>query len=260
MKAEIAMKRVVHEIPGMRDLTVRRGVEYNASLSLDLYYPAGPEATRPAVVIVLGYPDVGVTSPFGCQFREMGMFVSWAELFAASGIVGVLYETRHPADDVTAVLSFLRTNAAALGIDETRIGLWANSGHVPVALSVLMEGRVRCGVLCYGFTLDQNGSTGVAQAAAQYHFANPLAGRRVEDLPQDTALFIARAGREQFAGLNEALDAFVTVALRRNLRLTLMNHATGLHGFDLADDTEASRQVIRQILKFLRENLGLGTS
>ena len=183
--------------------------------------------------------------------------MSWAELFAACGIIGVLYEARHPADDVTAVLSFLRTNAATLGIDETRIGLWASSGHVPVALSVLTEGNVRCGVLCYGFTLDLNESTGVAQAAAQYHFANPLAGWRVEDLPSDTPLFIARAGREQFAGLNEALDAFVTAALRCNLPLTLVNHATGPHGFDFADDTEASRRIIRQILMFLREHLGV---
>jgi hypothetical protein len=259
MKVEIAMKRVVYEIPGMQDPTVRRGVEYNAALSLDLYYPAGPDAPRPAVVIVLGYPDVGVSSPFGCQSREMGMFVSWAELFAASGIVGVLYETRHPANDVIAVLSFLRTNAGTLGIDATRIGVWASSGNAPVALSVLMEGRVRCGVLCYGFTLDLNGSTGVAQAAAQYHFANSPAGRGVEDLPYDIPLFIARAGREQFAGLNEALDTFVAAALRCNLPLTLVNHATGPHGFDFADDTEASRKIIRQILMFLRENLEICT-
>ena len=75
MKAEFAMKRVVYEMPGMRDGTVLRGVEYNAALSpalsLDLYYPTGSEARRPVVMIVLGYPDVGVTSPFGCQFREM---------------------------------------------------------------------------------------------------------------------------------------------------------------------------------------------
>jgi hypothetical protein len=255
MKAEIAMKRVVYEIPGMRDVTVRRGVEYKPALNMDLYYPAGAEAPLPAVVIVFGYRDVGVTSPFGCQLREMAMFVSWAELFAASGIVGVLYETKDPADDASAVLSYVRANGAALGIDQTRLAVWASSGHVPVALSVLMDGKACSGAFCYGYTLDLDGATGVAKAAVQYHFANPAAGRQVEDLPKDTALFLARAGQDQFPGLNEALDAFVDGALRCNLPVTLMNHATGPHGFDFADDSEASRQVIRAILSFLQANL-----
>jgi hypothetical protein len=60
-----------------------------------------------------------------------------------------------------------------------------------------MDGKVRCGVLCYGFMLDLDGATGVADAAARYRFANPAAERRVEDLPAQTALFIARAGRDQ---------------------------------------------------------------
>lgn len=256
MNAELATKRVVYEIPGMQDVKVRRAVEYKPTLNMDLYYPTGAEAPLPAAVIVLGYPDVGVTSPFGCQFREMGMFISWAELFAASGIVGVLYETKNPADDLEAVLSFLRANGAALGIDERRIAVWASSGHAPLALSALMDSKVHCGVLCYGFTLDLNAGSGVATAAAQYHFANPVAGRRVEDLPTDCALFLARAGQDQFPGLNEALDAFAAAALRCNLPVTLMNHATGPHGFDFADDSEASRQVIRAILDFLRAKLG----
>ncbi len=260
---EITKQRVVYQLPGMEEVTVRRGVEYLAteagSLTLDLYYPKGHEpggaTLRPAVVIVLGYPDVGVTTPFGCQFREMGMMVSWCQLFAASGMVGVVYETRNPADDVNSVLSYLQENSHALGIDEKRIGVWTCSGNAPVALSVLMDGRARCGVLCYGITLDLGGGVDVARAAGQYHFANPTAGRRVEDLPTDTALFIARAGQDQVVGLNEALDRFLAAMVRCNLPVTFVNHATGPHGFDYADDSEESRQVVRAALAFLQANL-----
>lgn len=264
MRAEITTKAVVHRIPGMDAVTVRRGIEYRATeagaLTMDLYYPPDQErdaTPTPAVVIVLGYSDVGAPTPLGCQFRDMGMAVSWGQLFAASGMVGIVYETRNPANDVGAVLSYLQENGAALGIDGTRIGVWASSGNVPVALSALMEGKARCGVLCYGFMLDLDGATGVATAAAEYRFANPVAGRRVEDLPRETALFVARAGREQFAGLNESIDAFVARALRCNLPVTVVNHATGPHMFDLVDDSEASREVVRTMIAFLRAKLGL---
>jgi hypothetical protein len=69
---------------------------------------AAGEARTPAVVMVLGNPDVGVQNPLGCQLPEMGMAVSWGQLLSASGIVGVVYETRNPASDVNAVLSYLR--------------------------------------------------------------------------------------------------------------------------------------------------------
>ena len=56
-------------------------------------------------------------------------------------------------------------------------------------------------------------------------------------------------------GLNEALDRFVCAALTRNLPMTVVNHAGGPHGFDIFDDSEMTRDVIRQILAFLQFHL-----
>ncbi len=266
MKAEITSKKVVYEIPGMDQLTMLPAVEYRRGeprpLTMDLYYPTGttPGATgeelKPAVLIVLGYPDVDVSTPFGCQFREMGMITSWARLFAGSGMVGIVYETRNPVEDVGELLSFLRTSGRNLGIDQTRVAVWASSGNVPVALSVLMKRNVFCGVLCYGFMLDLDGTTYIAEAAKTYRFANPTAGKGIADLANDTALLIVRAGHDQFAGLNEAMDRFIAAALGSNLPLTFINHATGPHGFGFSDDSEESKGVIRAILAFLNANLG----
>jgi hypothetical protein len=52
--------------------------------------------------------------------------------------------------------------------------------------------------------------------------------------------------------LNDALDRVVSAALARNLPLTLVNHATGLHGFDCDEDSVVSRGIIQQVLAFLR--------
>jgi hypothetical protein len=66
-----------------------------------------------------------------------------------------------------------------------------------------MEDRrdhLKCAVFCYGYMLDFNGSTGVADAAKQFGFVNACAGRSVADLPHDLPLFIARAGQDRMPG------------------------------------------------------------
>lgn len=260
----VARRRVVYSLPGMEEVSVRRDIEYRAdeagALTLDIYYPPSASGgTRlPAVVFVAGYPDEGFAAHLGCKFKEMGALVSWGRLTAAAGVAAVTYTNREPARDAHAVLEYVRRNADALGVDENRIGLWAGSGNVPLALSLLMrEGgeRPRCAVLCYGYTLDLAGSEGVAEASRTWGFVNPCAARRVGELPPRVPLFVARAGRDEMPRLNETLDRFVCEALKHNLPLTLTNHAEGRHAFDLFDDGETSREVVRQILAFMRVHL-----
>jgi dienelactone hydrolase len=253
---ELAKKEVVYTLPGMDAVTVQRDVTYQADgdgpLALDVYRPpqTTPSKQSPVVVIVMGYPD---TTGF---YRRMGWATSWGRLLAVSGIAAVIYATREPAADVHAVLRYLQPNAEALGLDAHRIGILACSGNVPVALSSLIGASpVTCAALLYGFTLDLDGSTAVADLAKAVGFVNACAGRSVDDLANDVPLIIVRAGRDQFAGLNDALDRFVARALARNLPVTVVNHATGPHAFDLDDDSEASRDIVRQVLSFFRFHL-----
>ena len=193
----------------------------------------------------------------GCKMKEMGAYVSWSQLVAASGLVAVTYSNSEPTD-VHAVLQYVRQNAASLGIDENRIGVWGFSGSGPTALSVLMDGaqdHLKCAVLCYPYTLDLDGSTAVAGAARQFGFVNACAGKSVADLPRELPLFVARAGQDQMPGLNDALDRFLAKALASNLPLTFVNHAAAPHAFDLFHDSEATREVIKQMLEFARFNL-----
>ena len=140
------------------------------------------------------------------------------------------------------------------------MGLWAGSANVPLALWLLMQkGRdyIKCAVLCYGYMLDVDGATGVAEIQKTYRFANASAGKTVDDVRNDVPLLVARSGKDQFPGLNESLDNFVRGALRCNLRMTLVNHADAPHGFDLFHDSDTTREIIRQILTFLRFHLAV---
>lgn len=274
--AGIAERTVVYGVHGMDDVEVLRDIEFEAddggdALKFDLYRPHGSEegARAPAVVIVAGFPDSGFEAKVGRRFKEMGSSVSWGRLLAASGVAAVAYTNREPSKDVHALLRHLRRNADALGLDAGRLGLWASSGNVPLALSVLMsdgggrltseEGaRLKCAALFYGYTLDAGGAHIVKEASRTWGFANPCAGHSAKDLPARTPLFVVRAGRDQMPGLNEALDRFAAEALALNLPVTLVNHAQAPHAFDLFDEGEATREVIRQALAFLRFNLSAG--
>src|SRR5215210_969808 len=89
----ISKKRVVYRIPAMDAVNVRRDVEYRVtdagSLTMDIYYPPGSksESPTPAVVFVAGYPDPGFEAIVGCKFKEMGSYISWGRLMAASGLI-----------------------------------------------------------------------------------------------------------------------------------------------------------------------------
>ncbi|MEW6207340.1 MAG: hypothetical protein AB1631_03170 [Acidobacteriota bacterium] len=260
---DIAKKTVICRMPGMDAVTVRQDVAYQTTQSgdllIDIYYPPDwkSETRLPAVVFVSGYPDPGIEKMLGCRFKEMGAYTSWGRLTAASGMAAITYTNREPATDLLALLQYIRHNAAELGIDEKRIGLWACSGNVPNALSALIEegDSIRCAVFCYGLMLDLDGATSVADAARQWGFVNSCEGKSVADITQDVPLFIVRAGRDQMPRLNETIDRFVACALERNLPLTFVNHPSAPHAFDLFDQSETSIEIIRRILAFMQFHL-----
>jgi acetyl esterase/lipase len=256
----MTLKTVRYTTPGIEAVTVRLDVAYRSgdeALTMDVYLPPRHGgAPVPVVIFVLGYSDVGVPHSLGCHFKEFGMSMSWARLLAASGMMAITYTARNPATDVHALLKYIRQNAAALGVATRKIGLLASSANVVVALSALMQdAELRCAALLYGFALDVDGSTAVADSSRAYGFVNACAGRSVEELPTDVPLFVVRAGNDQFAGLNTSLDAFLIKALARNLPLTFINHSSGAHAFDLDEDTRISRDIVRQTIAFLRFHL-----
>lgn len=259
--ADMADKRIVYQLPGMDRIVARKDIPYKggdgSTLGFDIYTPGGSAATvRPAVVFISGYPDPGFERMVGRRFKELGAYVSWAQLLASMGFVAITYQNVQPDEDAADIVRFLIDNAADYGIDPTQLAIWSCSGNVPCALNLLcsMPDLLKCAVFCYGFLLDLDGHSDVADACAQYRFVNASTGRTVEDIGDVPFLFV-RAGKDQTPGLNQTADRFVSHALAANLPLTLLNHAQGVHAFDIEDDSERSRLVIQQILSYLRINL-----
>jgi len=256
MTTDFTSMALVYTVDGVDRVTVERDHVYpteHGPLGFDLYRPPQATSPCPAVVFVTGLPDPGVAAMLGKPLKDWASYTGWARLVAASGIAGIAYTNREPAD-VVALVRHLRSNAAALGIDPGRIGVWACSGNVPTALALVARERVACAALLYGYLLDLDGATAVADAAKQFYFAVPPVS--LDELPRDLAMLIVRAGRDVTPGLNATLDRFVAAAAERQLAVTVIEHADGPHSFDLVDDSPRTREVIEEVLAFLGRALG----
>ena len=258
-RADVARRPLVLHIPGMDEVTVRSNQPYRDGSDgvFDLYAAPGaaPGDLQPAVIFVMGFPDAGMRRFVGCSAKDMASYVTWAQFVAASGLVAITYTNADPAADAVLVLQHVHDRAAELGIDRERLAIWSCSGNVPNALGLLMTRRdLAAAVLAYGYTLDVDGSTAVAEARAMFRFADPAAGRSPGDLPR-VPLCVVRAGQDTTPRLNESLDRFIAHALRDNRPLTVINEPDLPHAFDSASDTDASRAAIRQIAAFLQSHL-----
>jgi len=260
---DIFTRRVCLQLEGMDDVTVRRDVAYGPPddrLGMDLYYPPGQvdDGGWPAVIVVAGYPGTMEPRRTSLSYKEIGWTVSMCQLITLSGMVAIAYTNRDPVADLRALFGRLHDDARSLRIDASRIGVVAVSGNVPTALTTIMRDARRtpaCAVFGYGCLLDLDDTTHVADAARQFGFINPGVGRTITDLRRDVPLLITRAGRDEFPAMNASIDSFIRQGLVENLPITFVNHPEGRHAFDLFDDSRASRDILRQTLRFLQQHL-----
>ncbi len=234
---EVMAQQLVYQVPGMEKVLVLKNVTYkktdSGELTLDLYYPPDfhKGSVLPAVVFINGVGDVA-----GSKLKEWEPYRSWGALVAASGWVGVTFEARGPYNqsrpDIADLFRFLHSDGARLGVDVNRIAAWVCSGNVFSGLPVLMEETLP-GVVC---------------AVVYYGSAQPARIRG--DLP----VLIVRAGRDN-RELNQSIDRLVGMAVASGAPWTLVNAPGSHHAFDVLDETEESRRIVRQTIEFFRDFL-----
>lgn len=220
MRHEVTTRRVLYEIPGMRSVHARAAEFTGADgqpLPMVIYEASNPSADPPPIVVVIeGYPDPGFRQRLGCRFMDMEWSISMAQLIAASGMTAVTHSNRDPRADAIALLQQLGG----------RIGIWATSGHCPVALQALPHAS--CAVL-----------------------SNPLVGEIATGRP----MLVIRSGNDETPGLNAALDPFIARAIAANEPITVVNHPEAPHSFDLFHPGAETRRILQQGLDFLRAHL-----
>jgi hypothetical protein len=259
-----AAKRLVYQVPGMKDVIKRPGIVYHSKagsdLKLDLFLPAGAgkDERFPLVVLISGYPDPAIKKYYGVNQKDLGLFSSWAELIAASGMIAVTYESEQSAAESDRMIAFLRKNAGAYRIDPERIAVFGCSANTLTAQSLMQEpgAGIQCAVFYYPIlaTPDGNNTDIIVASAKRYGFYwTDL--KKISRIPREIPLFIVSVGKESHPEVKSTTDHFVREAMNLGIPLTFVHYAEGQHDFDVLDDTPESRAVIRQTVDFLKLHL-----
>jgi acetyl esterase/lipase len=266
---EVAPPRILYALPGMEKIRPQKNLTYkrvaDAELKMDVYQP--PKLQRgeslPAIVFIHGgaLPPNLLTKP-----KEWGAYVSYGQLAAGAGLVGVTFNHRFygwdmkalsdARSDVMEAIAYLRNNAERLGINKDRICLWTLSGGSLLLGPFLNDAPsfIRCLVFYYSVldleSLRKERPAITDEVTREFSpiYRLEAEGRRL------APLFIARAGRDE-PGLNVAVDSFIQKALAKKATLDFSNHAEGQHGFDVLDDNERTREIIKRTLEFVRAHV-----
>ena len=269
---EMLKKRIVYSIPKMEQVQVQKNISYktvdDTDLKMDVYYPHDLQSNsrRPAVILVHGE---GVDPAILKDAKDWGVFVSFGQLIAASGLIAIPFNHRSTEDltryeaasDVDDLITYVRDHAESLHIDKEHLCLWAISAGVPTGMRAAMREPhpfIRCIVAYYGpmdlqhvreffefFPSEVTDET-LREFSAISHLE-----KNSSDIPP---MFIAKAGLDH-PFFNESIDRFVMEASSKNVPITFMNHPTGHHAFDMLDDNARSREIIRNTLEFIKEHL-----
>jgi len=167
-------------------------------------------------------------------------------------------------------IEYVRTNAATLGVDPEKIVLWAiSAGGIflseplrerPAYIRALVGYYAQLDLRNARRTAPASVSDGALRDFSPVYYLEKAAAVQPEPSASSCPakpnqifppMFIARAGLDN-ADLNDGLDRFVQLALKNNVSLELFNHPDGHHGFDIEDNNERSREILKRTIEFIR--------
>lgn len=260
-------KRIVLSTALPNGAHVRRDIVYatagDVSLKADLYLPPQASAGSPVPAVLFVHGD-GPREILG-DAKDWGQYQSWAELTAASGMAAVTFTHRstdrltHVADavsDVIALIRYVRVHAKEFCIDPERLGLWVCSAGGPVGLAPVLSGQagpIRCAAALYALLDIGTGRIPEGTPPESLRPFSPVSVLEEAEGPIPPLLLV-RAGQDH-PDFPVATDRFCAAALSRNADLEIINYPAGRHAFDIQNDEERSRQIIRRTVGFFRERL-----
>lgn len=218
--------RFVYPAPPGDAFTVSRDVQYGVSdgtpLKMDVFRPRAAPA---APAMIFFNRAVGAD-------RSNGFYAGWAATAASHGVVAILPDLRGGSEvqDFTRLVAHVVEHAGELGVDRSAIAVYAGSGNVSTAFPAVEDPRqtsIRAAVMYYG-TAD------------------------VAEFRRDLPVLYVRAGLDR-PPVNRSISDLAARAISQNAPLTLLNHPTGHHAFEILDDDVATRAVIEQTIAFVKQ-------
>lgn len=242
-RVDPAVPPLLYRVPGQEKAKVQKDIVYkkvgDTELKMDLYLPANvqPGAKLPALLFVSGTSEA----------KDWNIYKNYGEVTAAHGMIAVQFNKRYPpspdgattaTEDIKDLFEHVRQNADRYQIDKDRLCLWVfSAGGTLISAGMLGDQPyVRCLVSYYG--IGQLGPRRQVTALG-------------DKLPP---ILVVRAGQDS-VNLNNGIDLFVHEAINRNLRIDFINYPDGLHAFDIFNDNERTREIIRHTFEFIKAQM-----
>ena len=111
---------------------------------------------------------------------------------------------------------------------------------------------MKIGLKTYILTPDQKYYAAIDSFNIGFYFSDL---RKISRIPENIPMLVTRAGKDQLQIVINTTDYFVAEATKSNAQLTFINYSDGQHNFDILDDTETSKLIIRQTVDFMKTYL-----
>lgn len=259
-------RSVIYTIPGMEQANIQKDLAYKAvegvNLKLDVYSPAHHNGYTPLPAVILVHGDA--------PQERLRNAKDWGQLIAASGFIAIAFNHRslekltkieEVMSDVEDAISYVQRNSQTLHIDINRLCIWTYSAGGPFGLRAALSTRslLACCLICYYSMTDlQSLVEHFKVTSLQLNadtFSRYSAVEHIRNCQGDVPpLFVVRAGLD-YAAIHSSTQQLIQAALEKNVAITLMNHPTGHHGFDVLDKNPRSLEIMKATLAFLQMHL-----
>lgn len=244
-QGDMFKKHLVYQEQTMNSIKPTK-IVYRDTLEADVYFPIMKVATKkfPCVIFVSSFA--------GINFRSIQVYIDWAKLMAANGIIGVVYETNSPSLDFDKLTEYLISNDETLHVDKNKMGIWSCSGNSLLALNkVNASSQFKCHSIYYGLTTTFNSQ--YLDEVKEMSKKNGFTFFVDSEYTSKTPTFIVRAGKDNWTIILSSIDEFVNLLLTRNIPFELINYPEGQHAFDILDDNETSKQIVIKTIEFFKK-------
>ncbi len=222
------VKPFVYKPDGIEKIRIKENTVYQSikgeQLMFDLYLPS-----------VKGeFPILIFLNTIGSNARTWEIYKGWGKASAYEGIAAINYDTRpgKVVEDFDSLMAYLKRNEAELEIDPERIAVYAASANMNLGMQIMMDSTrkyIRAGLAHYG-------------------------GSNTTKFRMDVPVFMVRAGLDNIT-TNLGVDDLAQRAINAGVSLTFHNYTGGHHGYEIEDDNDYSRFLIKQSLAFIKTHL-----
>ena len=260
---ERANKQIVLKINDLKNVIIKKNVKYgemnNNSLLFDIFYPVIKSSSDlfPVVIFFSGYSISSMQKMFGTHFKELGQYLSWSKLITSLGFVAITYDAENPDTDFDSLLDYLLKNANSLRINPNKLCFWSCSANCLIGsfkLKKEYESYIKCSIFYYGLFYHNEIKDYILETSKRLGIIIP------NNITDDYSSFpniptlIVRSGLDK-EQTNRSIGLLVDKLISKNIPITFINYSLGHHAFDIQDDVEESRTIIKTTLEFITKNL-----